>query len=62
MLEPKIKINNRSISVNHSPYIIAELSANHNGSIETAKKIIRAAKEANANAVKLQTYKPAGRF
>tara|TARA_Y100000996_G_scaffold342128_1_gene279564 strand:- start:2476 stop:3543 length:1068 start_codon:yes stop_codon:yes gene_type:complete len=58
MLEPKIKINNRSISVNHSPYIIAELSANHNGSIETAKKIIRAAKEANAHAVKLQTYKP----
>ena len=58
MLEPKIKINNRSISVNHSPYVIAELSANHNGSIETAKKIIKAAKKANANAVKLQTYKP----
>lgn len=58
MPEPKIKIDNRSISVNHPPYIIAELSANHNGSIETAKKIIKAAKEANANAVKLQTYKP----
>jgi len=58
MLDPKIQINNCPISVNHPPYIIAELSANHNGSIETAKKIIKAAKEAKASAVKLQTYKP----
>lgn len=39
-------------------FIIAELSANHNGSLEVAKKTIKAAKEIGANAVKLQTYKP----
>jgi len=37
-------------------YIIAELSANHNGSIELAKKTIKAAKECGADAIKLQTY------
>lgn len=37
-------------------YIIAELSANHNGSIEVAKQTIKAAKEIGANAIKLQTY------
>jgi len=37
-------------------YIIAELSANHNGSIEVAKDTIKAAKEIGANAIKLQTY------
>ena len=37
-------------------YIIAEMSANHNGSLETALKTIKAAKEAGANAIKLQTY------
>jgi len=37
-------------------YIIAELSANHGGKIEIAKKTIQAAKEVGANAIKLQTY------
>ena len=37
-------------------YIIAEMSANHNGSLETALKTIKAAKECGANAIKLQTY------
>jgi len=37
-------------------FIIAELSANHNGSIEVAKQTIKAAKEIGANAIKLQTY------
>ncbi len=37
-------------------FIIAELSANHNGSLETAIKTIKAAKRAGANAIKLQTY------
>jgi len=39
-----------------STYIIAELSANHNGSIEIAKETIKAAKEIGADAIKLQTY------
>lgn len=50
------KIKNRSISTQSSPYIIAELSANHNGSIKLAKKSIYAAKESGANAVKIQSY------
>ena len=41
----------------HSPvFIIAELSANHNGILETAKETIRAAKRAGADCIKLQTY------
>ena len=39
-------------------FIIAELSANHNGSIENAIATIRAAKRAGANCIKLQTYTP----
>tara|TARA_A100001015_G_C14985219_1_gene711241 strand:- start:380 stop:1423 length:1044 start_codon:yes stop_codon:yes gene_type:complete len=50
------KIGNKTISIDHPPYIIAELSANHNGSIELAKKSILAAKESGANAIKIQTY------
>ena len=38
-------INGRIISRQHSPYIIAEISANHNGSIDQAKKTIKAAKK-----------------
>lgn len=49
-------IDKREINLKHPPYIIAELSANHNGSIDTAKKTILAAKESGANAIKLQTY------
>ena len=58
MSEPKIVIAGREISRNQSPYIIAELSANHNGKLETALKIIDEAAKAGADAVKLQTYRP----
>ena len=50
------KIKNKEISKEHPPFIIAELSANHNGSIELAKKSIAAAKNSGADAVKIQTY------
>jgi pseudaminic acid synthase len=54
----KIKIDGRYIGAEHPPYIIAEMSANHNGSIESAFKIIKAAKQSGADAVKIQTYRP----
>ncbi|KVV13963.1 pseudaminic acid synthase [Flavobacterium sp. TAB 87] len=51
-----MKIGNFELSKNSEVFIIAELSANHNGSIEVAKETIRAAKRAGANCIKLQTY------
>lgn len=51
-----MKIGNREIGGNAPAYIIAEMSANHAGNIENAKKIIHAAKEAGADCIKIQTY------
>ncbi|MFG1523151.1 pseudaminic acid synthase [Halobacteriovorax sp. GFR7] len=51
-----MKINNREIGPNNNPYIIAEVSANHNGDIDKAKELIKLAKESGADAVKIQTY------
>jgi len=53
-----ININGRDIGHNQPPYIIAEMSANHNGSIDNAFSIVDMAKESGADAVKLQTYRP----
>lgn len=50
------RIKNREIGPGHPAYIIAEMSANHAGSLEHAKEIIRAAKEAGADCIKIQTY------
>ena len=52
-----MNIGNYTIDANSPVFIIAELSANHNGSIETAIETIRAAKRAGANAIKFQTYR-----
>ena len=49
-------INNIDINSNSRVFIIAELSANHNGSIDTAIETIKAAKRAGADCIKLQTY------
>lgn len=51
-----MKIGNIEINSNSQVFIIAELSANHNGSLETALETIRAAKRAGADCIKLQTY------
>lgn len=53
---PSIEINNRRIGLDYPPYVIAEISANHNGNIENAMYLISEAKKAGASAVKLQTY------
>jgi pseudaminic acid synthase len=53
-----MKIKNRVIGENAPVYIIAEMSGNHAGSFERAKELIYAAKEANADCIKIQTYTP----
>lgn len=58
MMNKTISINGRLIGTRMPPYIIAEMSANHNGSLENAFNIIQAAKQSGADAVKLQTYRP----
>ena len=50
-----MKISNFKISKSSKVFIIAELSANHNGSLDTAIQTIKAAKRAGADCVKLQT-------
>ena len=54
----KIKISNKWIGEGEPVFIIAEMSANHNQNLERAKEIIKAAAEAGADAIKLQTYTP----
>jgi len=54
----EITIAGRTIGNQHEPYVIAEMSANHNGNIDTAFRIIEEAKKAGADALKIQTYTP----
>lgn len=52
----EIIIGNQKIGNNFKPYIIAEMSGNHNQSLERALEIVDAAADAGAHAIKLQTY------
>jgi N-acetylneuraminate synthase len=52
----EIRIEGRPIGPGHAPYVIAEMSANHNGELANAYRILEEAKKAGADAVKMQTY------
>jgi pseudaminic acid synthase len=56
MQKKKIFIENKEISSSMPPYIIGEVSANHNGDIQNVYKLIDVAKSCGASAVKIQTY------
>ena len=57
-MQPVLEIAGRKIGVGHPPYVVCELSANHNGSLERALRLIDAAGATGADAIKIQTYTP----
>jgi N-acetylneuraminate synthase len=57
MSTPQIQLGSRLIDRDAEPYVIAEIGVNHEGSLETAKRLVELAKEGGADAAKFQTYK-----
>lgn len=57
-MSKKLWIDGRAIGDGYPPYVIAEMSANHNGNLDVAFRIIAEAKKSGADAVKIQTYRP----
>ncbi len=53
----EIRIGSRMLGENHPTYFIADIAANHDGSLERAKVLIRLAKEAGADAAKFQNFR-----
>jgi len=56
MSAPSIEIAGRKIGSDHSPYVICELSGNHNGSLERCLEMVDAAADTGCDAIKIQTY------
>ena len=53
-----LQVEGRTIDSDHPVWVVAELSGNHGGRLERAEQLVRAARAAGADAVKVQTYKP----
>jgi len=58
MFNKQLSIEGRSIGLGHPPFVIAEMSGNHNQSLDRALKIVEAAARAGAHGLKIQTYTP----
>src|SRR5438876_5265542 len=54
----EVRIGERRVGPGHSPYVIAEISANHGQDLEVAFDLVRVAQSCGADAIKLQTYTP----